>query len=147
MCRGVPDYFQFIFIFLNVYHHLHHHVVPRARISLTLSHHFPQSFIASNRSSGLHPVSSQNCWMYVRAGRPAFARPYVGVHRSTSLISSSVHDDDDRKLHLFDSIHRGKIEKMLLVYGLPKETVTAMIMLYKIPKVKVRSPDRKTDFF
>ena len=22
--------------------------------------------------------------MYVRAGRPAFARPYVGVHRSTS---------------------------------------------------------------
>ena len=24
--------------------------------------------------------------MYVRAGRPAFARPYVGVHRSTSLI-------------------------------------------------------------
>ena len=29
--------------------------------------------------------------MYVRAGRPAFARPYVGVHRSTSLMSSSLH--------------------------------------------------------
>ena len=28
--------------------------------------------------------------MYVRAGRPAFARPYVGVHRSTSLMSSSL---------------------------------------------------------
>ena len=28
--------------------------------------------------------------MYVRAGRPAFARPYVGVHRSTSLTSSSL---------------------------------------------------------
>ena len=27
--------------------------------------------------------------MYVRAGRPAFARPFVGVHRSTSLMSSS----------------------------------------------------------
>ena len=26
------------------------------------------------------PVSSQNCCMYVRAGRPAFARPYEGVH-------------------------------------------------------------------
>ena len=26
--------------------------------------------------------------MYVRASRPAFARPYVGVHRSTSLMSS-----------------------------------------------------------
>ena len=28
--------------------------------------------------------------MYVRAGRPAFARPYVGVHWSTSLMSSSL---------------------------------------------------------
>ena len=26
--------------------------------------------------------------MYVRAGRPAFARPGVGVHKSTSLMSS-----------------------------------------------------------
>ena len=30
------------------------------------------------------------CCMYVRAGRPAFARPYVEVHRSTSLMSSSL---------------------------------------------------------
>ena len=29
-------------------------------------------------------------WIYVRAGRPAFARPYVGVHKSTSLMSSSL---------------------------------------------------------
>ena len=28
--------------------------------------------------------------MYVRAGRPAFARSYVGVHRRTSLMSSSL---------------------------------------------------------
>ena len=28
--------------------------------------------------------------LYVRAGRPAFARSYVGVHRSTSLMSSSL---------------------------------------------------------
>ena len=61
-----------------------------ARISLTLSRHFSLSFIASSRSSGLHPVSSHSCCMYVRASRPAFTRPYVGVHRSTSLMSSSL---------------------------------------------------------
>ena len=68
----------------------HHDVVPLARISLTLSRHFSLSFISSGRSSGLHPVSSHSCCMYVRAGRPAFARPYVGVHRSTSLMRSSL---------------------------------------------------------
>ena len=71
------------------YHH-HHNVMPPARISLTLSRHFSLSFIASGRSSGLHPVSSQSCCMYVRAGRPAFARPYEMVHRITSLMSSSL---------------------------------------------------------
>ena len=71
-------------------HHHHHHVVPLARISLALSRHFSLLFIASGRSSGLHPVSSHSCCMYVRAGRPAFARPYVGVHRSKSLMSSSL---------------------------------------------------------
>ena len=64
--------------------------MPPARISLTLSRHFSPSFIASGWSSGLYSVSSQNCCMYVRAGRPAFARPYVGFHRSTSLMSSSL---------------------------------------------------------
>ena len=68
--------------------HHHHHVVPLARISLILSRHFSLSFITSGRSSGLHPVSSYNCCMYVRAARPVFARPYVGIHRSTSLMSS-----------------------------------------------------------
>ena len=61
-----------------------------ARISLTLSHHFSLSFIASGRSSGLHLVSSQSCCMYVRTGRPAFAWSYVGVHRSTSLMGLSL---------------------------------------------------------
>ena len=69
---------------------LHHHVVPLARISLTLSRCFSLSFIASGRSSGLHPVSSHSCCMHVLAGRPAFARSCVGVHRSTSLMSSSL---------------------------------------------------------
>ena len=68
----------------RIYHH-HHHVVPLARISLTLSRHFYLSFIAPGRSSGLRPVSSHSCCMYVRAGRPASTWPYTGVHRSTSL--------------------------------------------------------------
>ena len=64
--------------------------MPLAWISLTLSRHFSLSFIASGRSSGLYPVSSHSCCMYVLAGRPVFARPYVGVHRSTSLMSLSL---------------------------------------------------------
>ena len=73
---------------ITVHHHHHHHVVPLAQIYLNLSRHYSLSFIASGRSSGLHPISSQSCSMYVRAGRPAFTRPYAGVHRSTSLMSS-----------------------------------------------------------
>ena len=45
-----------------VYHH-RHLVAPSARIFLTLSHHPSLSFIASGRSAGLHPVSSQSCCM------------------------------------------------------------------------------------
>ena len=70
--------------------HHHHHIALVARISLTLSRHSSLSFIALGRSSGQQPVSSHSCWMYVRAGRPAFARPCVGIHKSTSLMSSSL---------------------------------------------------------
>ena len=73
---------------LYIYHH--HHVVPLARIFQILSRQFSLSFIASGRSSGLHPVSSHSCCMYVGPRRPAFARPYAGVNRSTSLMSSSL---------------------------------------------------------
>ena len=72
------------------HHHYHHHIVLAARISLTLSRHSALSFIALGRSSGQQPVSSHSCWMYVRAGRPAFARPCVGIYKSTSLMSSSL---------------------------------------------------------
>ena len=41
----------------------------------------------------------------------------------------------------FDSINRGKIEQILLAYGLPKETVAAITILSWNTKVKVRSPD------
>ena len=75
----------------NKKHH-HHHVVQLARISLSpsLSQHFFPFVHASDRSSGRHPVSSHSFCMYILAGRPAFARPYVVVHRSTSLMSSSL---------------------------------------------------------
>ena len=75
--------------YLLVNHH-HHHVVRLAQISLTLSLHISLSFIASGRSSELHPVSSHSCCMYVRAGRPAFDWPYAGLRRSTSLTISSL---------------------------------------------------------
>ena len=74
------------------YHHHHHHhqVALSARISLTLSRHPSLSSIASGRSSELHLVSAQCYCMYVRAGRPGFARPCERVHRSRSLMSSSL---------------------------------------------------------
>ena len=80
---------QFLNQVLHTIHH-HPHVVLVARISLTLSRYFSLSFIVSGRSSGQHPVSSHSCWMYVRAGRPAFVRPYVEIYKSTSLMSSSL---------------------------------------------------------
>ena len=56
------DYQAFLaYIYIYHHHHHHHHVVPLIRISLTLSRHFSLSFIASGRSSGLHPVSSHSC--------------------------------------------------------------------------------------
>ena len=87
--------YTYIYIYINssktcVYIYHHHHIVLAARISLTLSRHSSLSFIALGRSSGQQPVSSHSCWMYVRAGRPAFARPCVGIHNSTSLMSSSL---------------------------------------------------------
>ena len=47
----------------------------------------------------------------------------------------------------FDSLHRGKMEQILLTYGLPEEIVTAIMMLYRNTKVKVRFPDGDTDYF
>ena len=47
----------------------------------------------------------------------------------------------------FDSIHKGKMNQILIAYGPPKETVAAIMMLYKNSKVKFHSPDRDTDYF
>ena len=45
----------------------------------------------------------------------------------------------------FDSIFKGKMEQIQLVYALPKETVTHIIMLYT--KAMVRASDGDTNFF
>ena len=47
----------------------------------------------------------------------------------------------------FDSIHRGKMEQILLAYGIPKETIAAITILYRNTKVNVRSPDGDTEYF
>ena len=47
----------------------------------------------------------------------------------------------------FDSIYRGKMEQILLAYGLTKEIAAAIMMLYKNTKVNVRFPDGDTDYF
>ena len=78
-CHSVVSYI------FSIWHHHHHHVVPPARISPTLSRHSSRSFIASGRSSGLHPVSSHSCCMYDRADRLTFAWPYAGVYMSSSF--------------------------------------------------------------
>ena len=80
----------FSLVLWHINHHHYHHVTLSARIPLTLSRYPSLSSIASGRSSGLHPVSAQSCCMQVRAGRHAFARPCEGVHRSTSLMNSSL---------------------------------------------------------
>ena len=47
----------------------------------------------------------------------------------------------------FDSIHREKMEQILLVYSLPKETIAAIMMLNKNTKVKIRLRDEDTNYF
>ena len=62
-------------------------------------------------------------------------RRILGV-RAKNLDSTILFVDYSK---VFDSIHRGKIEQILLAYGLPKETVAAIMMLYKNTKVKVHT--------
>ena len=47
----------------------------------------------------------------------------------------------------FDSIHMGKMEQILVAYGLSNETVAAIMLLFKTRRVKFRSSDRDNDFF
>ena len=60
--------------------------------------------------------------------------------------SKSKKSRSNTRVRRFDSIPRGKMEEILLVYGLPKETVTPIKMLYNNTKGLVRSSDGDTDF-
>ena len=58
-----------------------------------------------------------------------------------------VYEQKPRGNNIICRLHRGKIEQILLAYGLPEETVAAIMMLYRNTKVKVRSPDGDTNYF
>ena len=76
-------------------------------IIIITSCRFSLSFIASGRSTGLHPVSSHSCCMYVRAGRPAFAWPYAGVHTCYNQ-TGDISTLDETSLKLVDKFtYRG----------------------------------------
>ena len=64
--------------------------------------------------------------------------------RAKDLPATLLFDDFTKA---FNSIHRGKMEQIVLEYGLPKETVAAITILYRNTKVKVRSPDGATEYF
>ena len=52
-----------------------------------------------------------------------------------------------RRHYYLSTLHRGKMEQILLAYGQPKETVAAITILYRNTKVKVCSPDGDTEYF
>ena len=78
--------YVYIYIYnIYIYIYIYHHVVPLARISLTLSRHsllYHSSLLAGLQGYIPYPHIAAVCMF--EAGRPAFAWPYVGVHRSTS---------------------------------------------------------------
>ena len=47
----------------------------------------------------------------------------------------------------FDSIHRGKMLKILKAYDVPPNILNAISLLYEDTKAKIITPDGDTDFF
>ena len=76
-------------LFTQLNHH-HHQVALLSQIFLTLSRHPSLSSIAPGRSSRLYLESAQSCCIFALAGRLAIAYSCEGVHRSMSLMSSSL---------------------------------------------------------
>ena len=64
--------------------------------------------------------------------------------RAKNLQTSLIFVDFTKAL---DSIHRGRMEQIILADSIPKETVAAITILYRNTKVKVRSPDGDTEYF
>ena len=73
----------YIYIYIYISSSSSSRDMPLEQIELTLSCHFSLSVITSGRSSGLHPVSSHSRWMYIRAGRPVLARPYIYIYKNS----------------------------------------------------------------
>jgi hypothetical protein len=48
---------------------------------------------------------------------------------------------------VFDSIHRGQLEKIMVAYERPRETVSGIMILYKDSRAMVKSPDGDTNVF
>ena len=72
-----------------------------------------------------------------------FRRILEGV-RAKNLLATLIFVDFTKA---FNSIHRGKMEQILLAYGIPKETVAEITILNRKTKVKVRSLDGDTEYF
>ena len=71
-----------------------------------------------------------------------------GKHIKLKYWTYCVYNSDSfRFIKAFDSIHRVKMEQILLAYALPKETDAAIMMLCRNTKVKVHSLDWDTDYF
>ena len=47
----------------------------------------------------------------------------------------------------FDSVHRGKMLKILAAYGIPQRIVSVIRLMYEGTKAKVLSPDGETELF
>ena len=75
---------------LYIYIYIYHHVTPSARISLTLSRHPSLSSIASGWSSGLHPVSTLSCCIYVVAESPTNGLNHSPLYRKTQQYEVSL---------------------------------------------------------
>ena len=61
----------------------------------------------------------------------------MGHHVTILTVHRIIKEVQVRNLEAFNSIHRGKMEQILLAYGLPKETVIAIMMLYENKKAIV----------
>ena len=70
-----------------------------------------------------------------------------GFRRNQSTIAIKFLKVYVHKTKIFDSIHRGKMEQILLAYSLPPKNVTTIMMIYRSTKVKVCTPDGDTDYF
>ena len=90
-------------------------------------------------------------WLnWIAWNRNVFDKPYLHFRRifegvCTKNLQATILFVDFTKA--FDSIHKGKMEQILLAYGIPKETVAAMMILNRNTKMKVRSPDGDTEYF